>query len=87
MIRDRRMTITREQREAWLKNTADSPFNRWLDRQVKSSDGTLDLDKLYEVARRYRIEKRYDHLNPGQQRMNIGVMLRNRVPAEEYETA
>lgn len=82
---DRKMKITREQREAWVKNTANSPFNIWLNGQVKRSDGTLDLEKLYEVARRYEITKRYDDLNAGQQRMNIGVMLRSRVPSEEYE--
>jgi hypothetical protein len=81
------MKITREQREAWVKNTAGSPFNLWLDRQVKNPDGTLDLERLYSVARRYGVDKRYDRLNPGQQRMNVGVMLRSRVPREEYEGA
>jgi len=81
---ERPMNITRAQREAWLKNTANGPFNRWLDRQVKAN-GTLNLDKLYKVARQYGIDKRYDHLNPGQQRMNVGVMLRTRVPREQYE--
>jgi hypothetical protein len=51
---------------------------------VKNPDGTLDLEKLYSVARRYGIEKRYDQLNPGQQRVNIGVMLRTRVPKEQH---
>ncbi|GBE43919.1 MAG TPA: hypothetical protein ENH05_08840 [Rhizobiales bacterium] len=82
---DRPMKITREQREAWAKNTANSPFNIWLSEQVKRSDGTLSLKRLYKVARRYGITKRYDGLNPGQQRMNIGVMLRTRVLPEEYE--
>ena len=82
--RDRSMRITREQREAWKLKTANSPFNCWLGEQVKKSDGTLDLEKLYEVARRYGIEERYDHLNPGQKRMNIGVMLRKRVPEKVY---
>jgi hypothetical protein len=82
---ERPMKISREQREAWIKNTANSPFNVWLDGQVKESDGTLDLEKLYKVAQRYGIEKRYDRLNPGQQRMNIGVMLRTRIPRKEYE--
>lgn len=81
---ERPMKISREQREAWVKNTANSPFNIWLDGQVKRPDGTLDLDRLYAVAERYGIEKRYDRLNPGQQRMNVGVMLRARVPQEEY---
>lgn len=83
---ERPMKITREQREAWVKNTANSPFNAWLDGQVKRPDGTLDLERLYEVAKRYGIDRRYDNLNPGQQRMNIGVMLRARVPQEEYSS-
>ncbi|ABA04068.1 hypothetical protein Nwi_0803 [Nitrobacter winogradskyi Nb-255] len=83
--RDRTMKITPEQRQAWLERTAKSPFNIWLDRHVKGPDGKLDLERLYEVARRHGIEKRYDHLNPGQQRMNIGVMLRSRVTQEEIE--
>jgi len=72
------MRITKEQREAWLKNTAQSPFNKWLDDQVRT-DGKLDLKKLYEVAEQHGVTKRYDHLNPGQQRMNIGVLLRKKV--------
>ncbi len=72
------MRITKEQREAWLKNTAQSPFNKWLDEQVRT-DGKLDLNKLYEVAEKHGVTKRYDHLNPGQQRMNIGVLLRKMV--------
>ncbi len=83
----RPMTITREQREAWASKTAKSPFNQWLDAQIKRADGSLDLEKLYEVARGYGVEKRYSNLNPGQQRMNIGVMLRARVPAAEYQSS
>ncbi|WP_258605488.1 hypothetical protein [Mesorhizobium sp. AR10] len=81
------MKISPDQRDAWLKNTADSPFNLWLEPQVKESDGQLDLARLYDVAKRYGIDRqaRYSHLNPGQQRMIIGNMLRRVVPAEEYE--
>ncbi|MCU0883294.1 MAG: hypothetical protein MUF14_11580, partial [Hyphomonadaceae bacterium] len=70
----------------WLQQTAKSPFNVWLDRQVRAPDGKLDLERLYEVAQRFGIAKRYDHLNPGQQRMNIGVMLRSRVSEEEISS-
>jgi hypothetical protein len=78
------LKITREQREAWVKNTKSSPFNLWLDGQIKDANGLLDLEKLYAVARHYGIEKRYDALNPGQQRMNIGVQLRKVVDAKVY---
>lgn len=81
--RDRTMKITPEQRQAWIERTAKSPFNIWLDQQVRTPDGKLNLERLYEVARQHGIEKRYDHLNPGQQRMNIGVMLRSRINLEE----
>lgn len=82
--RDRSMKITREQREAWKEKTASSPFNQWLNSKVRRNDGTLDLDELYAVAEHYGIEKRYDHLNPGQQRMSIGIMLRRVVPESDY---
>jgi hypothetical protein len=72
------MTITREQRQAWLEKTADSPFNRWLNKRVRNEDGTLNLDKLYQTARIYDVTQEYRHLNPGQQRMIVGVMLRRK---------
>lgn len=77
------MRISKEQREAWLANTANDDFNVWLNAQVKPN-GKLDLEKLYAVARDYGVDKRYDHLNPGQQRMNIGVALRKAVPESAY---
>ncbi|RUV37536.1 hypothetical protein [Mesorhizobium sp. M7A.F.Ca.MR.148.00.0.0] len=80
------MKITKEQREAWIKNTKNSAFNVWLNQQVRDENGILVLDRLYAVARKYRIEKRYDNLNPGQQRMNIGVQLRKLVDPKEYES-
>lgn len=83
--RDRSMTITREQRQAWLEKTADSPFNRWLDAQVNDESGSLNLGKLYALAKHYGIDKTYPHLNPGQQRMNIGNLLRKQVPESVYQ--
>jgi len=81
------MKITPDQREAWRDNTAASPFNTWLDAQVRGADGALDLERLHAVALHWGVDRRaqYAHLNPGQQRMNIGNMLRARVPASEYE--
>ena len=84
---ERVMFISADSRKKWLERTANSPFNSWLNRQVKSADGTLNLDKLYEVARRWHIEERYEHLNAGQIRMDIGVRLRKVVPVEEYTSA
>ncbi|MBL8556099.1 MAG: hypothetical protein JNL41_17610 [Phenylobacterium sp.] len=83
------MQITREQREAWAANTADGPFNRWLDAQVRGEDGRLDAERLHALAEQYGVHRRaeYAHLNAGQQRMNLGNMLRSRVPRSAYETA
>ncbi len=78
------MDITREQYEYWVENTKDSPFNLWLDAQVRT-DGQLDPARLYAVAERWGITQRYDTLNAGQQRMNIGNRLRKIVPSSEYE--
>lgn len=82
--KDRGMKITREQREAWATKTANSAFNVWLNNIVRKSDGTLDLDALYALARKYDVMHEYRHLNPGQQRMNIGSRLRAKVPPEIY---
>jgi hypothetical protein len=80
-----KMKITAEQRNAWAENTANDQFNSWFNPQVRNRDGTLNLDSLYFVAARYGVHADYHHLNPGQQRMNIGNRLRARVPASEYE--
>jgi hypothetical protein len=81
---EKAMFISAESRKNWMERTANSPFNSWLNRQVKDADGRLNLDKLYEVARRWHIPERYEHLNAGQIRMNIGVRLRKAVPVAEY---
>lgn len=70
------MHVTSEQHRAWKEFTANSPFNQWLNPQVRDASGKLDLDRLYAVAREHGITDEYRHLNPGQQRMNIGVRLR-----------
>lgn len=81
------MDFTAEQRKAWQLQTRDSDFNLWMRRQVTRSDGTLDLATLHEVARHHGVDpEAYAHLNPGQQRMNIGNRLRRVVPPAEYES-
>ena len=77
--------FTPERRERWKKLVKDGPFNVWLRDQVQAPDGALDLEQLYAVARRWGINDRYDHLNPGMARMNIGNRLRAIVPREVYE--
>jgi hypothetical protein len=71
------MKITREQREDWLRNTRHGEFDEWLDPQVRDADGTLNLQKLYDIAHEHGIDEMpYLKLNAGHQRMNIGIKLR-----------
>lgn len=86
-MREAGLRISKERRERWARLTKDDAFNTWLRPQVTAPDGSLDLDRLHEIARRYGVDKRvqYAHLNPGQQRMNLGNMLRKAVPPEVYE--
>lgn len=81
------MKVTREQRAAWTEGAAQSPFNQWLDGLVRRRDGGLDLEALHTLAREYGVDRQtqYAHLNPGQQRMNIGNMLRRLVPENVYD--
>ena len=46
----------------------------------------MDLERLHDVALRYGIDRReeYAQLNPGQQRMNLGNILRRVVPEQVY---
>lgn len=80
----RGMAITREQRDAWAAKTAKSPFNIWLNAQVRDADGKLDEEKLYAVARDHGVTEEYRNLNKGQQRMNIGARLRAKVDPSVY---
>jgi hypothetical protein len=73
----KKMKITREQRENWKRHTQHGAFNQWLDPQVRSADGTPDLPKLYAIAESHEIDiTPYTSLNPGQQRMTLGNMIR-----------
>lgn len=78
--------FTQAQRESWQEGTRNSGFNRWLRDQVNRRDGTLNLERLYDVARQYGLDgaAAYGHLNRGQQRMNIGNRLRTLVPPSVY---
>lgn len=81
------MHINKERRDRWLRVTKNDAFNNWLGPQVVDQNGRLDLGRLHDVALEYGIDKRsqYAHLNPGQQRMNLGNMLRKAVPRHHYE--
>ena len=63
---------------------AHTQFDLWLDHQIKEPSGSVDLEKLYAVARRYGVLKQYLYLTAGQQRSAVAALLRLRVPAETY---
>ena len=62
-------------------------FDLWLDHQIKEPSGSVNLEKLYAVARHYGVAKQYPDLTAGQQRFAIAALLRLRVPAEAYAPA
>lgn len=82
------MHITKERRDRWRRVTKNDAFNTWLNPQVAGPDGRLDLERLHAVALEHGIDKRsqYSHLNPGQQRMNLGNILRKAVPRHLYDS-
>jgi len=81
------MEVSADQRIAWAENTKNDEFNLWLTPQIRNSDGTLDLKKMYEIAESFGVTQRYDHLNPGQQRMNIGNRLRKIVGPPNFKSS
>jgi hypothetical protein len=76
------MEISKERRERWERVTKDSPFNQWLNPLVRNADGSLNIESLYLIARAFGVYDRYDDLNAGQVRMNIGNRLRPLVTKE-----
>ncbi|USI73876.1 hypothetical protein [Sphingomonas morindae] len=79
------MHFTREQRGARYAETRDSPFKRWLRARTTGPDGLLDLNALHSVAAEFGVDAaKHAHLNPGQQRMNVGNRLRRIVPENVY---
>lgn len=72
-------------RRSWAATAARSSFNIWLDGQVKREDGSLDLERLYEVARSYGVNEQYSRLSHAQQFLNIGVLLREKIPRKDDE--
>ena len=74
------MHISQERRDRFEEETRNCAFNIWMRARVNNEDGSLNLDKMYELAKSYGILTEYRDLNPGQQRMNIGNKLRLVVP-------
>lgn len=78
---ERAMNVTPEQYAAYRAKPENMAWKRWMDQRI-CVGGQMDLERLYVLAREYGVTKRYDGLNAGQQRMNIGNQLRKRVPRE-----
>jgi hypothetical protein len=91
---DKPARITSEQRKAWLQRQEGDAFCRWLDAQVIRPDGNIDVDRLFELAEKWGVEyPARAILNAAgkpkfaadQLRLAFGVLLRQCVPASEYE--
>jgi hypothetical protein len=85
--RDRSIRVTKQDSQAWLQAAEKDAFNRWLDAEVEAADGTVDLEKLRSLAKKYGIERMTRRLKPGFERLELGVLLRRVVPVSEYEVA
>ncbi len=86
-LRDRSTPVTNEERRAKLNTVQPDAFGVWFDKQVRTAEGTVDLDRLAELACQWNIEYPWKKSrNPGQLIMTARILLRNCVPASEYET-
>ncbi len=72
------MKISKDQREAWKQKPENDAFKDALASEIMPT-GVLDLERLYQLAAKNGLgdlQSEYEHLNPGQIRMNIGNRLR-----------
>ena len=73
-------------RKEWLRRADADGFNRWMDAQVRSNDGQIDIDTLCALAVRWGIpERRYWRESALNARLEVGILIRKRVPSSEYE--
>jgi hypothetical protein len=78
--------ISGEARRAWIEQGAYTPFQRWLDHQVRRErDGSYDPKRLGRLAKRYGVHEQFGHLEPGLQLLATSVLLKARVPPEEVD--
>ena len=85
-LRDRSTPVTNEERRAKLNTVQPDAFGAWFDSQVRTADGTVDLDRLAELVCQWEIEYPWRKCrNPGQLTLVSRVLLRERVPPSEYE--
>ena len=62
-------------------------FGAWFDSQVRTPDGTVDLDRLAELVCKWDIEFPWKRCrNPGQLIVVARILIRKRVPPSEYDS-
>jgi hypothetical protein len=84
--RDRSVPVTNEERRARLTRVQGDAFGAWLDKQVRTADGTVDLDRLAELVCKWNVEVSWKTCrNPGQLVVVTRVLLRKCIPVSEYE--
>jgi hypothetical protein len=71
-------------RRAWLSNATPDSFNRWLDNLVNGPDGTVDPERLRQIAQARGVEKQIRWGNASLDRLQLGVVLRSVVDPSEY---
>jgi hypothetical protein len=82
--RSRSVIVTAEHRQEWLNRAETDEFNCWLDGTINKADGTTDLERLRSVAANWEIKLR--GRNPILDRIELGIILRERVAPAEYES-
>jgi hypothetical protein len=84
--RDRSVPVTDEERQAKLNAVQPDVFGAWFDKQVRTAEGTVDLDLLAELVCKWGVEFAWKKSkNPGQLIVTARILLRNCVPPSEYE--
>ena len=85
--RDRSTPITKEDRRARLSTVQGDAFGAWFDNQVRTAEGTVDLDRLAELVCKWDIEFPWKRCrNPGQLIVVARILMRKRVPPSGYDS-
>jgi hypothetical protein len=85
--RDRSTPITKEDRRARLSTVQGDAFGAWFDNQVRTAEGTVDLDRLAELVCQWDIEFPWKRCRkPGQLIVVARILMRKRVPPSEYDS-
>ena len=82
--RSRCVIVTAEHRREWLNAAETDEFNCWLNDIITKANGTTDLERLRSVAANWEIKLR--GRNPILDRIELGIILRERVAPAKYES-